>query len=231
MWQPCVPQSPSQRSHWPRDCEKLQQAQDPHIHMEIWVYKYRAEAEEKAAQIQLALRTEQERSDTTAMAPTVFGQASYPKEHLTPAHKLRKPMVEKLRRDRINTSIEQLKSLLGPEFLRQQPDSKQEKADILEMAVTYLRGWQQQKQQQQAGVTSGLMTSGDGYSRCVQEAVSFLSHCEVQTQAHRRLLSHFQGLQASSHGPPTLSPPGSPLHQVTSSKGVSQASSALWRPW
>lgn len=88
MWQPCVPQSPSQRSHWPRDCEKLQQAQDPHIHMEIWVYKYRAEAEEKAAQIQLALQTEQERSDSTAMAPTVFGQASFSKEHLTPAHKV-----------------------------------------------------------------------------------------------------------------------------------------------
>lgn len=51
MWQPCVPQSPSQRSHWPGDCEKVQQAQDPHIHMEIWVYKYRLEAEEKAAQI------------------------------------------------------------------------------------------------------------------------------------------------------------------------------------
>ncbi|XP_042348414.1 LOW QUALITY PROTEIN: transcription factor HES-5-like [Plectropomus leopardus] len=200
--------------------------------MEIWVYKYRAEAEEKAAQTQLALQTEQERSDTTAMAPTVFGQASYPKEHLTPAHKLRKPMVEKLRRDRINTSIEQLKSLLGPEFLRQQPDSKQEKADILEMAVSYLRSWQQQKQQQQqASLTSGLMTGSDGYSRCVQEAVSFLSHCEVQTQAHRRLLSHFQGLQASSHGPSTPSPPGSPLHQLSSSKGVSQASSALWRPW
>ncbi|KAG8002799.1 Transcription factor HES-5 [Nibea albiflora] len=237
MWQPCVPQSPSQRSHWPRDCEKLQQAQDPHIHMEIWVYKYRAEAEEKAAQIQLALQTEQERSDSTAMAPTVFGQASFSKEHLTPAHKLRKPMVEKLRRDRINTSIEQLKSLLGPEFLRQQPDSKQEKADILEMAVSYLRVWQQQKQQQQqqqANMTSGLMTAGDGYSRCVQEAVSFLSHCEVQTQAHRRLLNHFQGLQASSrtsHSPSTLSPPGSPLHQVNSSKGVSQANGALWRPW
>lgn len=143
-------------------------------------------------------------------------------------------MVEKLRRDRINTCIEQLKSLLGPEFLRQQPDSKQEKADILEMAVSYLRVWQQQRQQQQAGVNSGLMAAGDGYSRCVQEAVSFLSHCEVQTQAHRRLLSHFQGLQASSrtsHGPCTLSPPGSPLHQVGSSKGVSQASGALWRPW
>uniref|UniRef100_A0A4W6G6Q1 Transcription factor HES-5 n=1 Tax=Lates calcarifer TaxID=8187 RepID=A0A4W6G6Q1_LATCA len=168
------------------------------------------------------------------MAPTVFGQASYSKEHLTPAHKLRKPMVEKLRRDRINTSIEQLKSLLGPEFLRQQPDSKQEKADILEMAVSYLRSWQQQKQQQQQHVTSGLATASDGYSRCVQEAVSFLSHCEVQTQAHRRLLSHFQGLQASSrtsHSPCTPSPPGSPLHQVSSSKGVSQAGCGLWRPW
>ena len=144
-------------------------------------------------------------------------------------------MVEKLRRDRINTSIEQLKALLGPEFLRQQPDSKQEKADILEMAVSYLRGWQQQKQQQQAvSTTTGFMTAGDGYSRCVQEAVSFLSHCEVQTQAHRRLLSHFQGLQASSrtsHSPSTMSPPGSPLHQVSSSKGVSQANGALWRPW
>lgn len=88
MWQPCVPQSPSQRSHWPGDCEKVQQAQDPHIHMEIWVYKYRAKAEEKAAQIQLALPTEQEHSDSTTMAPTVFGQASFSKEHLTPAHKV-----------------------------------------------------------------------------------------------------------------------------------------------
>lgn len=69
MWQPCVPQSPSQRSHWPRDCEKLQQAQDPHIHMEIWVYKYRAEAEEKAAQIQLALQTEQNSSDSQRWHP------------------------------------------------------------------------------------------------------------------------------------------------------------------
>ncbi|KAM8862773.1 transcription factor HES-5-like [Spinachia spinachia] len=225
MWQPCVPQSPSQRAHWPGDCEKLQQAQDPHIDMEIWGYKYRAEAEEKQH------RTEQERSDSTAMAPTVFGQASYPKQHLAPAHKLRKPMVEKLRRDRINTCIEQLKSLLGPEFIRQQPDSKQEKADILEMAVCYLRAWQLQKQQQKAGVAGGPSAGGDGYSRCVQEAVSFLSHCDGQTQAHRRLLSHFQGLQASSITRCGLSPPGSPLHQIASGKGAGQASSALWRPW
>uniref|UniRef100_A0A8C5D2U4 BHLH domain-containing protein n=1 Tax=Gouania willdenowi TaxID=441366 RepID=A0A8C5D2U4_GOUWI len=51
---------------------------------------------------------------------------------------LRKPLVEKQRRERINSSIEQLKSLLGPEFLKQQPDSKLEKADILEMSVCFL---------------------------------------------------------------------------------------------
>ncbi|XP_004554128.2 transcription factor HES-5 [Maylandia zebra] len=198
--------------------------------MEIWVYKYRAE--ERRTQLRSNQLFNPSRDpDSTAMAPSVFGQAN--KEHLTPAHKLRKPMVEKLRRDRINTSIEQLKSLLGPEFLRQQPDSKQEKADILEMAVSYLRNWHQQ--QKQAGLTSSPMVASDGYSHCVQEAVSFLSHCQVQTQAHRLLLSHFHGLQASSgtsHSPCNLpSPPGSPLHQVSSSKGVSQVSCALWRPW
>ncbi|KAK5619188.1 hypothetical protein CRENBAI_022185 [Crenichthys baileyi] len=204
--------------------------------MEIGVYKYRTAAVETSAQTPLALQTELKRSYSATMAPTAYGQAS--KDHLTPAHKLRKPMVEKLRRDRINTSIEQLKSLLGPEFLRQQPDSKQEKADILEMAVSYLRSWQQQKlqlhqQQQPSLLTSGPITAWDGYSRCVQEAVSFLSRCEVQTQAHELLLSHFQGLQASSKNSPSpCSPsPSSPLHQVSSSKGMSPASSALWRPW
>ncbi|RVE70345.1 hypothetical protein OJAV_G00063540 [Oryzias javanicus] len=199
--------------------------------MEICVYKYRAGAD-TPAQIQLTLQSEQKRSDSSAMAPTVFHQES--KGHLTPAHKLRKPMVEKLRRDRINTSIEQLKSLLGPEFLRQQPDSKQEKADILEMAVSYLKTWQQQKQHQQNRLASGLMSASDGYSRCVQEAVSFLTHSEAQTQAHRMLLSHFQGLQGSSRTPISLcspSPPGSPLHQLSPTKGGSQTRSGLWRPW
>lgn len=135
-------------------------------------------------------------------------------------------MVEKLRRDRINTSIEQLKSLLGPEFLRQQPDSKQEKADILEMAVSYLRGWQQQQQQQKVAPPGG-----DGYSSCLREAVTFLSHCQLQTQAHRRLISHFQGLQPPSSGlaPPS---PGSPPHRNNSGKeSAGLSDGALWRPW
>ncbi|XP_028262644.1 transcription factor HES-5-like [Parambassis ranga] len=79
------------------------------------------------------------------MAPTVTAAMTSSQEHLTLTHKLRKPLVEKLRRERINSSIEQLKSLLGPEFLKQQPDTKMEKADILEMTVCFLTQLQQQR--------------------------------------------------------------------------------------
>lgn len=57
-------------------------------------------------------------------------------------------MVEKMRRDRINSSIEQLKVLLEKEFQKNQPNSKLEKADILEVAVSYLK---QQRQMQGQG--------------------------------------------------------------------------------
>ncbi|KAF5899192.1 transcription factor HES-5-like [Clarias magur] len=78
------------------------------------------------------------------MAPTITSSLTISNEHLPLNNKMRKPMVEKMRRDCINSSIEQLKSLLAPEFLNQQPDSKLEKADILEMAVSFLRQQQQQ---------------------------------------------------------------------------------------
>uniref|UniRef100_A0A8C5GAU1 Transcription factor HES-5 n=1 Tax=Gouania willdenowi TaxID=441366 RepID=A0A8C5GAU1_GOUWI len=52
---------------------------------------------------------------------------------------LRKPIVEKKRRDRINSCIEQLKVILEKEFHKQEPNSKLEKADILEMTVSFLR--------------------------------------------------------------------------------------------
>ncbi|KAJ3585825.1 hypothetical protein NHX12_012233 [Muraenolepis orangiensis] len=168
------------------------------------------------------------------MAPTTaasnVGHIHYSKEHLTSSHKLRKPMVEKLRRDRINTSIEQLKSLLGPEFLRQQPDSKQEKADILEMAVAYLKIWRLHKRQQhQRGADAEAEAGGDGYASCVQEAVAFLS----KSQANGLLLNHFLRLQgASGATPQVVSPPGSPLaHQTGPAAVKAGGRSPLWRPW
>ncbi|XP_035244877.1 transcription factor HES-5-like [Anguilla anguilla] len=161
------------------------------------------------------------------MAPTVPAALIYSKEHLILTNKLRKPMVEKMRRDRINSSIEQLKSLLGPAFLQQQPDSKLEKADILEMAVFYL------KRQQKQPVSSSSSPVSQGYSRCVQEIKHFLSREEVMSQSQRRLLNHFQNLPSSSDmtkSQSLLPQLNSPARQTTSKEETS-VKGALWRPW
>uniref|UniRef100_A0A8C4HMR1 Transcription factor HES-5 n=1 Tax=Dicentrarchus labrax TaxID=13489 RepID=A0A8C4HMR1_DICLA len=50
-----------------------------------------------------------------------------------------KPLVEKMRRDRINSCIEQLKVLLEKEFHKQDPNAKLVKDDVLEMTVVFLR--------------------------------------------------------------------------------------------
>nr|XP_023851905.1 transcription factor HES-5-like isoform X1 [Salvelinus alpinus]XP_023851906.1 transcription factor HES-5-like isoform X2 [Salvelinus alpinus] len=164
------------------------------------------------------------------MAPTITSTLIYSKEHLTLTNKLRKPVVEKLRRDRINNSIEQLKSLLVPEILNQQPDSKLDKADILEMTVCILR---QQQQNQPVSSSSCSAPVNQGFSRCVHEIVHVLSKDELKSQSQRRLLSHFQSLQPSSD----KNRRGSDLPQLSSpaqhsiSKEKSPVNIALWRPW
>ncbi|XP_053172541.1 protein hairy-like [Scomber japonicus] len=99
------------------------------------------------AEIRFSLQRPLQHRDP-AMAPTITAAMTNSQKHQTLTHKLRKPLVEKVRRHRINISIEQLKSLLGSEFLKQQADSKMEKADILEMTVFFLTQLQQQNQQQ-----------------------------------------------------------------------------------
>eukprot|EP00063_Salmo_salar_P014285 XP_013989120.1 PREDICTED: transcription factor HES-5-like [Salmo salar] len=165
-----------------------------------------------------------------AMAPSITSAMIYSKNHLTLTNKLRKPVVEKLRRDRINSSLEKLKSLLGPEILNQQPDSKLEKADILEMTVCFLK---RQQQYQPLSSSSCSAPDNQGYSRCVQEIVHFLSKDEVKTHSQRRLLIHFQSLQQSSDKNRResdllqLSTPAQ--HSMSKEKGP--VNRALWRPW
>ncbi|KAI4895241.1 hypothetical protein NFI96_004901 [Prochilodus magdalenae] len=154
------------------------------------------------------------------MAPAVTSAMTIPKEHLPLHNKLRKPVVEKMRRDRINSSIEQLRTLLAPEFHNQQPDSKLEKADILEMTVGFLR---QQQKEQPTFTNSGA--SNQGFSRCVHEIVHFLSKDEVKSQSQRKLLNHFQNLQ------PSTDQKWRESVQQTISKEMSSSKSALWRPW
>ncbi|XP_034724194.1 transcription factor HES-2-like [Etheostoma cragini] len=133
----------------------------------------------KPAEIRFSLQRPLQHRDPD-MAPTITAAMTNSQEHLTLTHKLRKPLVEKLRRERINSSIEQLKSLLSPEFLKQQPDSKLEKADILEMTVCVLRRLQQQNHQQRRLLNhiNKLQSSSDNNLR---EADFSLLSSTVQT--------------------------------------------------
>ncbi|KAM4014704.1 transcription factor HES-5-like [Anomaloglossus baeobatrachus] len=149
-------------------------------------------------------------------------------------NKLRKPIVEKMRRDRINSSIEQLKLILEKEFHKQQPNVKLEKADILEMAVTYLK-------QQSLPPTNNIVHQSnslhiefsDGYNRCFNEVLSFLSLHQNQRTTEVRLLNHFklnEEASTSSSSSPSPSSPARYCH-VKHSDLSTGSSSALWRPW
>ncbi|XP_063001488.1 transcription factor HES-5-like [Elgaria multicarinata webbii] len=158
-------------------------------------------------------------------------------------NKLRKPVVEKMRRDRINSSIEQLKVLLEREFQRHQPNSKLEKADILEVAVSYLK--QQRHMQGQAfSHKSPELDFNTGYLRCLREAMYFLSFCEPKRETQARLIKHFCKVHVIADGvrPPATSapsamcclPPSScppPKKQSTNKSPPVPAAAAIWRPW
>ncbi|XP_033822778.1 transcription factor HES-5-like [Periophthalmus magnuspinnatus] len=135
-------------------------------------------------------------------------------------HKLRKPVVEKMRRDRINSCIEQLKVLLEREFHKQDPNAKLEKADVLEMTVVFLK--------QQLQSPSSHAAHMEGYSQCWKETVHFLSSSSIKDMS----LSHLQRLRSpqplSQDVCPTV---GSPLHSHGPVKQPPAPVKSMWRPW
>ncbi|XP_072210468.1 transcription factor HES-5-like [Excalfactoria chinensis] len=154
-------------------------------------------------------------------------------------NKLRKPVVEKMRRDRINSSIEQLKLLLEKEFQRHQPNSKLEKADVLEVAVSYLK--QQSQLQESAFVHKNPEQDfNSGYLRCLKEAMHFLSYYEPRKETQAQLIKHFCKAQMGTdvlHSPAARSAPRSPCvfarkqpAQKTAQKSAAVAHT-IWRPW
>ncbi|XP_026718688.1 transcription factor HES-5 isoform X3 [Athene cunicularia] len=146
-------------------------------------------------------------------------------------NKLRKPVVEKMRRDRINSSIEQLKLLLEKEFQRHQPNSKLEKADILEVAVSYLK--QQSQLQDQTFAASAKSLQQDyceGYAWCLKEALQFLSLHSANTETRMKLICHFQRSQAVPKDTGSSSAPTS-THQPPAKQAALKPSCSLWRPW
>eukprot|EP00079_Xenopus_tropicalis_P009659 XP_002933895.1 PREDICTED: transcription factor HES-5 [Xenopus tropicalis] len=141
----------------------------------------------------------------------------------TSLRQIRKPVVEKMRRDRINSSIKQLRMLLEKEFQRHQPNSKLEKADILEMTVNYLKEHQLQMNAVAFARKSPFQDYNQGYSRCLEETLQFLSHTEMQKPANLKLVQHFNRTVPADNNLPQGAP--SPKQPSSNTAAI------IWRPW
>eukprot|EP00063_Salmo_salar_P047251 XP_014022086.1 PREDICTED: transcription factor HES-5-like isoform X2 [Salmo salar] len=141
--------------------------------------------------------------------------------------KLRKLVVEKIRRDRINSSIEQLRTLLHRGQMcgqQQQRLSKLEKADILELAVSFLQ------KETNADVSP---TYYQGCSQCLQETLRPLSlHAPLQS-AEQQEIKRFYVHQktALSRSMSSEQHARSAAKRSTSRSSSPRSQGSLWRPW
>nr|XP_006012251.1 PREDICTED: transcription cofactor HES-6-like [Latimeria chalumnae] len=129
--------------------------------------------------------------------------------------KLRKPLIERKRRERINNCLDQLKETVVGAFRLDQ--SKLEKADILEMTVKHLQNIQHNKTM--ADSTLGLEAQqrySTGYIQCMHEVHNLLLTCEwMDKTLGARLLNHLlKSLPGSSEETCKASPkPSAPVVQ------------------
>ncbi|XP_004076005.1 transcription cofactor HES-6-like [Oryzias latipes] len=103
--------------------------------------------------------------------------------------KMRKPLIERKRRERINNCLDQLKETVIGAFRLDQ--SKLEKADILEMTVKHLQNIQNS---QMPDPTLGLEAQqrySTGYIQCMHEVHNMLLTCDwMDKTLGSRLLNH-----------------------------------------
>ncbi|CAH1239956.1 HES1 [Branchiostoma lanceolatum] len=111
------------------------------------------------------------------------------------SRKSSKPLMEKRRRARINSSLNELKNLILDTYktdMNSSSNSKLEKADILEIAVKHVRSLQ--RQQMAAAVSTDPAALGRyraGYSRCRAEVARFMGTANgVDPQVRQKLLNH-----------------------------------------
>ncbi|NXI16918.1 HES6 protein, partial [Irena cyanogastra] len=104
--------------------------------------------------------------------------------------KLRKPLIERKRRERINNCLDQLKETVVGAFHLDQ--SKLEKADILEMTVKHLQNIQSSKMMADSKVgLEAQQRYSTGYIQCMHEVHNLLLTCEwMDKSLGARLLNH-----------------------------------------
>ncbi len=125
-----------------------------------------------------------------------------------------------MRRDRINSCIEQLKVILEKEFHKQETNSKLEKADILEMTVSFLR--------QQLQPTLCHSDYSQGHSHCWKDSMHFLSagsNTEASVTPLQQQEQQLHQVQRAGSSFPPRSTVRPTMLQDSSSRG------SVWRPW
>ncbi|VDL79155.1 unnamed protein product [Nippostrongylus brasiliensis] len=168
------------------------------------------------------------------LSPTTSFTYSPPSPDFSGDRKMKKPMMEKLRRKRINDSLLYLKEFLLN--VSPQQSSKLEKADILEWTVRYLE--EQRGNVPPVGDTSAVYRSGRdegfvrGFAHASQAVFSYLQMAmphDFNPQAqqfHLGLVHHLNAAMPSRSGnqavslpePPKWSPGTPPASDISSSE-------------
>ncbi|XP_052224914.1 enhancer of split mgamma protein-like [Dreissena polymorpha] len=109
--------------------------------------------------------------------------------------KIRKPLVEKQRRERMNHSIDKLKRLIA-DTVREQtsPMTRVDKADILDLTVLHLQQLQQRHRSVSMATESIAYTSG--FQACAREIITYLtSQKSADMKTIKALSDHLQATQ------------------------------------
>ncbi|KAG1935274.1 hairy-related 8.2 isoform X1 [Pimephales promelas] len=128
--------------------------------------------------------------------------------------KLRKPLIERKRRERINLCLDQLRETVVGAFSLDQ--SKLEKADILEMTVKHLQNIQGNRDSDPVLDAEAQQRYSTGYIQCMQEVHNLLLSCDwMDKTLGSRLLNHLlKSLPRSAKDRPQL--PNSPTSVASS---------------
>jgi hypothetical protein len=124
-----------------------------------------------------------------------------------------KPIMEKRRRARINSSLNELKSLIL-DALNKDPSrhSKLEKADILEMTVRHLQNMQRQQMVLEMARDPGVVNKfRAGFTECATEVSRYVNKIDgVDGGTKQRLLNHLSGCVSSINTVATSATPAFP---------------------
>ncbi|KAM7413589.1 hypothetical protein PAMA_020801 [Pampus argenteus] len=139
--------------------------------------------------------------------------------------KLRKPLIERKRRERINNCLDQLKETVIGAFRLDQ--SKLEKADILEMTVKHLQNIQSNNLHDPTLGLEAQQKYSTGYIQCMHEVHNMLLTCDwMDKTLGSRLLNHLLKSLPRSTDERPLQP--APRHDVPPLASQGKGPPAMW---